>query len=85
MNKEIAEETSLIALRASAKLNAQLIKIQENCSEEEFAKMQKDVGLVLGYLYTDIMEPIWKEHEGLRPIEMGGNYSIPPEDSDGNS
>ncbi len=71
MKKDIAEETSLISLRVSAKLNSQLRKIQENCSSKDFDKMRKGVGLVIGYLYADAMEPIWKEHEDLRPKTKG--------------
>ena len=36
MNKEIAEETSLLALKVSSALDNHLRKIQENCSKEDF-------------------------------------------------
>ena len=79
MNKEIAEETSLLALKVSSALDNHLRKIQENCSKEDFEKMRSGIGFVMGYLYTDVMEPIWKMYPELRPEEMDGPYKVPPE------
>jgi hypothetical protein len=77
MDRDLAEETSLLALRMSAQLDEHLLKIREQSSKAEFEKMRSGIGLVMGYLYTDIMEPIWNMHPDLRPKEMDGEYTIP--------
>ncbi len=79
MKKELAEETSLLGLKVSAMLNTHLLKIKESCEKEDFEKMRKGVGLVMGYLYTDVMQPIWNENPELQPEEMGGSYKVPSE------
>ena len=77
MDLKVAEETSLMALKMSATLNAQLIKIMETSSKEEFEKMRHGIGFVMGYLYTDVMEPIWEMHPELRPESHEGSYKVP--------
>ena len=79
MEKDLAEETSLLALKVSSTLDNHLRKIQESCSKEDFNVMRKGIGYVMGYLYTDVMEPLWKMHPELRPEEMDGTYKVPPE------
>ena len=79
MEKNIAEETSLLALKVSSTLDNHLKKLQETCSKDEFEIMRKGIGLVMGYLYTDVMEPLWSMHPELRPNEMSGPYKVPPE------
>lgn len=79
MKKELAEETSLLALKMSSTLNKHLIKIQNNCGKEDFDKMRKGIGYVMGYLYTDVMEPLWEMHPDLKPEDMDGTYKVPPE------
>ena len=79
MDKELAEETSLLALKVSSMLDRHLGKIKESCSKEDFEKMRSGIGYVMGYLYTDVMEPLWKMYPELRPEEMEGTYKVPPE------
>jgi hypothetical protein len=77
MDKKLAEETSLMALKMSSTLDKHLRKIMDKCSKEDFEKMRSGVGYVMGYLYTDIMEPIWHMYPELRPTEMGGKCDVP--------
>ncbi|GGZ96692.1 hypothetical protein GCM10008090_01160 [Arenicella chitinivorans] len=83
MDRELAEETSLLAMRISSTLDKQLKKIMDNSSKEDFEQMRKGVGFVMGYLYTDIMEPLWNQHPDLRPKEMDGSYEVPQGVKDG--
>ncbi len=79
MDKKVAEETSIIALKIGAMLNNQLTKIQETCDKQEAQRYTKGTGYVLGYLLTEIMNPIYKEHPDLKPKQMDGPYEIDPE------
>ena len=83
MDKKLAEETSLLAMKVSSTLDKQLKIIMDNSSKDDFEKMRKGVSLVMGYLYTDIMEPLWHEHPDLRPEEMDGSYQVPQDVKDG--
>jgi len=78
MEKDLAEETSLLALKISATLDSHLRKLQQHCSPKEFEKMRQGVGFVTCYLCTDVMDPIWKMYPELRPEEMDGSYKVPP-------
>ena len=79
MEKDLAEETSLLALKVSSTLDNHLRKLHETCDKEDFEKMRKGIGFVMGYLYTDVMEPLWNMHPELRPEEMDGPYKVPPD------
>jgi hypothetical protein len=77
MNKTLAEQTSLLLLRVSAKLDAQLALLKTQCSDEEFQGYRRGFGYVLGYLFTEIMTPIYAEHPDLKPEHLGGTYRVP--------
>ena len=76
MDIKLAEETSLLALQLSGKLDRHLGRIQAECSEDDFRKFRKGIGYVLGYLYTEVMDPIYREHPQLRPQQLGGPYTV---------
>ena len=77
MNKTLAEQTSLLMLAVSAKLDAQLAVLKAQCSEEEFQRYLRGFGYVLGYMFTEIMTPIYVEHPDLKPEQLGGTYRVP--------
>lgn len=78
MNKTVAEETSLLLRKASAELNAQLARLRDQCSEEEFRRYRRSFGYVLGYMLTEILNPLYDEHPELKPEQLGGTYRMPP-------
>ena len=78
MNKTLAEQTSLLLLQVSAKLDAQLRTLKTQCVDEEFQVYLRGFGYVLGYMFTEIMSPIYAEHPDLKPEQLGGPYRIPP-------
>jgi len=77
MNKTLAEQTSLLLLRVSAKLDAQLRMLKTQCADEEFQVYLRGFGYVLGYMFTEIMTPIYAEHPDLKPEQLGGTYRVP--------
>ena len=54
----------------SAKLNETIILVQDNCSDDEFIEYRKAAGFVMGYIYTDVLRPIYKQHPELEPPEL---------------
>jgi len=77
MDKPLAEKTSLLLLTVSAQLDRQLAMLKAQCSEEEFQRYLRGFGYVLGYMFTEIMTPIYAEHPDLKPEQLGGPYRVP--------
>ncbi|MBU2713179.1 hypothetical protein [Zooshikella harenae] len=78
MDRELAEKTSLLALKIGADMDRNLALIKEACSEEEFKAYQLATGKVMGELLIGFMNPIYKQHPSLKPKEMGGEYEVDP-------
>lgn len=79
MNRELAEETSLLALKISADLNQHLFKIKAQCSEAETKQYALATGKVLADMLFEVMNPIYAEHPDLKPVQLGGEYDYQPE------
>ncbi len=77
MQVALAEETSLLAIRINAELNRHLIKLQSQLEPTEFDKYRRGFAEVMGALLTEIVNPIYSEHPGLKPTQMGGSYVVP--------
>jgi len=41
-----------------------------NCDEVSCAKYRRLVGLAMGFIYTDLVRPIHKDHPDLEPDEL---------------
>src|SRR5262245_3267587 len=70
MRHDVAEQALAALYDASRKMNLTLCLIQEECSDEEFRKYRRGTGYAMGYLYTDVIMLIEKEHPDLEPEEM---------------
>ena len=77
MDRALAEQTSLLMLRLSAELNSQLLRIKSECSDEEFQRYRRGFSYIMGYMLTEVMNPIYAEHPELKPEQLGGPYHIP--------
>lgn len=77
MQRELAEEVSLLALETNARFNALLLKIQAECSEQEFSELRSAFGQVMGRVVLEISRPLYERHPELRPVELGGSYVVP--------
>lgn len=63
-------------LKLSSMLDSQLVKITEQCSEEQVVAYRRGFGYVMGYMLTEIMNPIYAEHPELKPKHLGGPYEV---------
>jgi hypothetical protein len=77
VQRSLAEETSLLAIRINADLNRHLLKLQSQLDVNEFDKYRRGFGQVMGALLTELVNPIYSEHPELKPVQMGGTYEVP--------
>ena len=54
----------------SERINETIRLVQEKCSDEEFHTYRRAAGFVMGYIYTDVVAPLYKEHPDLEPPEL---------------
>lgn len=73
MKIEVARQISELMLSYGAKLNDSLFLVKNNSSEKEYLEYRTAVGTIMGYMFTDIMIKIYKEHPSLKPngLEVG--------------
>ena len=76
MNIEAAEATSILLCKLNAALDAQLATIQRHCDEAEYKQQRRLFGQVMAATF-DILNPIYAEHPGLKPKQLGGGYELP--------
>ena len=75
---ETAKEIVKILDDCSNRINGSIRLIQQKGSTEEFVSYRNAAGFVMGYIYTDVIMPIYKEHPELEPLEL----KKPPADND---
>jgi hypothetical protein len=54
----------------SERINETIRLVKEKCSDEEFQSYRKAAGFVMGYIYTDVVASLYKEHPDLEPPEL---------------
>lgn len=70
MDRHVAERVIPALFEAAGKMNDALLLIQEGCSGEEFAALRRGTGRAMGYLYSDVIQPILREYPDLTPENM---------------
>jgi hypothetical protein len=58
MNKQDAIDVYEHALKAISELSRTLIAIEGKCSAEEYERVKRAIGLSIGMIQTDILDPI---------------------------
>ena len=66
-DKQIAAEIYELMQTHYQQLNESVIKVMEQCSEEEFKAYRLAVGHILGEEFFQVIEPLYKEHPELKP------------------
>jgi hypothetical protein len=69
-NPLIAREVSKLMLEFGAELDATLVKVQSECSTQEFTQYRTAVGKVMGEMLLEIMNPLYDAHPNLKPKEL---------------
>ncbi|MCO7223204.1 hypothetical protein [Pleionea sp. CnH1-48] len=69
-DKELAKKIVAVVDECSKQLNSTICEVKDNCSKDEFNSYRKAAGFVMGYIYTDIVAPIYSKHPELEPDEL---------------
>ena len=67
MNREIAEKLNAITLESYFKLHDAVAIVRNGAEGDERKDYIKGLGKALGYLYTDVLHPLYKEYPDLKP------------------
>jgi hypothetical protein len=66
-SKKTAIEVTAAGERFVEALNKCLIEVQSSSTPEEFEQFRRVVGLTIGRLDTELLEPIYRAHPELEP------------------
>jgi len=69
-DRDIAKQLIDTLDDCSQRINETIRLVQENCSDEEFRAYRKAAGFVMGYIYTDVVAQLYKEHPDMEPPEL---------------
>jgi hypothetical protein len=67
MDRDAAEKLSAMTLEAYFKLHDAAALVHARCSGEERKEYIIGLGRALGYLYADVLTPLYKEYPDLKP------------------
>lgn len=70
MRRDVAERVVKECLQTNNRLNVLLREVEADCSSDEFKKLKRGVGSVLGSLLIDLLNPVLKEYPDLRPTGL---------------
>lgn len=62
VTKKVALLCQKNALRAITDLTAILFAIKEKCSDEDYQIIKRGVGLSIGRIQMELLEPIYRQH-----------------------
>lgn len=69
-DKELAAHVITVMDECSERINETIREVQQRCSDDEFSKYRQAAGVVMGYIYTDVVAPLHKQHPELEPEEL---------------
>ena len=76
MNKDTSESLTDLMLKVSGWMDQSVGLVRDTCDDAEFESYRRNVGNVMGLILTEILNPIYKEHPDLKPIDLGGSKVI---------
>nr|WP_063572637.1 hypothetical protein [Luteibacter rhizovicinus] len=65
MARETAERVHAASLSAIIGLSSLLRTVQASCSDEDFQEIERGVGLAIGAIQTELMDPLYEDHPEL--------------------
>ncbi len=69
-NKAIARQLSELMLECGTRLDRSIELVKEHCSEQEFKVYRRAVGMIMGDMLLQVMNPIYVRHPGLKPKRL---------------
>lgn len=73
MKKETAKSINALMLDIGSRLDESVMLVKNTCSDDEFRAYRKAIGIIMGTMLIDVMNPIYEEHKSLKPKELGNN------------
>ena len=73
MTVELAQEICKLMLDIGGKLDRSVNLVKDNSAPAGFDLYRASVGRIMGYIYSDILKPIYREHPSLVPDELKQN------------
>ncbi len=74
MQRELAERSAATLLRVSSELNAILADAVERNSDVQATR--RLIGKIMGYVYLDVLRPIFAEYPDLEPEALRGADNV---------
>lgn len=69
ISKVVAERVHRSAINAIIELSALIRDVKETCSDDDFEQIRKGVGLSIGTIQTEIMDPLYLHHPELDDLK----------------
>lgn len=69
ISKVVAERVHGSAINAIVELSGLIRDIKETCSNDDFEQIRRGVGLSMGTIQTEIMDPIYLHHPELDDLK----------------
>ena len=70
MKRDVAEQIVSIMHKVTMEMDASIVLVQRECTDEELIEYRRAAGRAMGYLFTDIVRPIFRDYPELMPEEM---------------
>jgi len=67
MDKQAAEKILLVALDCSRRADQSIARVKDECDERVLQSYRRHAGRIMGYIFTEILAPLWEEHSDLAP------------------
>jgi hypothetical protein len=67
MDRETAKKLNAMTLESYFKLHDAVALVHAGCAPDERKEYIMGLGRALGYLYTDVLSPLYEEYPDLRP------------------
>lgn len=69
IDRDLALQIKRRALAAVAELDAIIVDVREQCSDEDFQMIKRGVGLSMGRIETDLLGPIYQQHPEIDDLK----------------
>ena len=73
----LAVEVSRILLEVSGRIDETVALVHQQSSEPESQEYCRAAGAVMGAILTEILNPIFKSHPDIAPVELQSFYIRP--------
>lgn len=70
MDRETAKKLIELMLDCTKKLDDVTGVVNDACPEEEARKFRSAAGKIIGHIFVDILDPVYREHPELEPAEL---------------